>query len=198
MARTIDIVETAVKDHAENSGGGTFSVLPAGEYEFTVKDVKEGPAAKSGANASKSILNAQLRIVDDAPVGKGRVFFKRVPLFQAWAPSEKSPQGATAHDHFQFYEGLGYDVSKGILPDDKELLGKRITGKLVVKKADDFHDEPYNEVTSLWASKSKGKPSAVADIAGDVWATPAAAAPATDAWAPAPADVQYAQSGKAF
>ena len=197
MARTIEVVETAVKDHAENAGG-SYAVLPAGEYEFTVKKTEEGPAAKSGANASKSILNTQLRIVDDAPVGKGRVFFKRIPLFQQWAPSQKSPLGATAHDHFQFYEGLGYDVSKGVLPDDKELLGKRITGKLIVKQADEWHDEPYNEVTSLWASKGGKAISAAQAIAGDVWATPAAAAPATDVWAPAPADVQYAQSGKAF
>ncbi|QIK61783.1 hypothetical protein G7068_00085 [Leucobacter viscericola] len=72
----------------------------------------------------------QLRVIDGAPVGAGRILFAMVPLFQRWAPTQKNPAGAVASDFFNFFLAVGatkeaVTTGKG-LPLLEELGGTRL------------------------------------------------------------------------
>ena len=70
------------------------------------------------------------------------------------------------------------------MPDDRELLGKRLAGKVVIKPADEYNDGPYNEVSSVFESKTQAPVAGQREIAADPWG---ASAPAAAQVAPAAA-----------
>lgn len=134
----------------------SFGLLPAGPYEFTIREAEVIPFAKSGKYESHKCLNLQLRIIDGSPVGAGRIVFKRIPLFMRWLPTAKNPQGAVISDYFDFFLALGVskeDVAAGKLPALEELGGKRIGGRIKVNEPDDYNDEKWNEFVAPRAPK---------------------------------------------
>jgi len=187
MPRQIETDESALKTYAESSND--FEPLPEGDYEFTIKAVEEVKYANEGPNA-RPALNVQLRIIEGSPVGAKRVVFLRVPLFQKFAATGKGkyPDGSPAFLHFQFYDVLGFDVKNGILPDDRDLLGKRIGGHIIQRE---WKGKVNNEVK--YVRKPKGiTPGAVAEIAGDVWASEPAVETSEDVWGTSSPSLQAA------
>lgn len=82
-------------------------------------------------NNGITALNVRFRIADGQE-GAGRNIFQSVPLATAFA------SGNTAHQFFNFFRALGYDLapnSQFALPDDREMLGKPVT--LVLGVEDD-------------------------------------------------------------
>jgi len=160
-----------------------FAPLPKGNYEVTIAK-GEVKLYEKGAYQGKRYINLQLRVIDSAPVGKGRVVFAKVPLFSNWKPSAKYPDGYPTN-YAEFFLALGVsdeqvDAGRG-LPGPQEFGGKRLSVYVTVRPADDYNDSDYNEVSRISAPKG-GTPSAVAEVAGgDVWGT-------ADAPAPAPAE----------
>lgn len=180
MGLFVETDENISSDDIRTSG--SFEALPTGDYEVTVKDAKVQPYSKKPEWAGKQALNVQLRVIDGAPVGKGRVFFFNVPLFQSHPKfkTEKNPSGA-ARTYFDFFNAIGVakeNVDAGNLPDIRDFLGKRLSAHLIVKPADQWHDADYNEVR--WVNESKGAPAGTAIAQDDPWAP---SAPADDPWA---------------
>lgn len=135
----------------------SYGLLPAGRYQATIKAAEVVPFAKSGRYEGKNALSVQLRIIDGSPVGAGRVFFVRVPLFQRFLPTDKNPQGAIASLYFNFFLALGVskeDVAKGKLPSLEELGGKRVGFQMKVQEPDQWHDDKWNEVANVFAPQA--------------------------------------------
>lgn len=178
-------VQTGAVQAAKEAG-----LLPKGPYEVTIREAKVEKYGDKSKNAGKRYLNLQLRVVDGAPVGAGRIVFATVPLFSNWAPSAKYPDGYPTN-YAEFFLALGVpeavvEAGKG-LPGLDEIKGKRLSVYVSVRPADDFNDSDYNSVGRI--SKPKGgTPSAVAEVAGgDVWGTPEAPTQAAaDPWLATP------------
>lgn len=182
MSLDAEVQSGAVKAAKESNN---FAPLPKGNYDVTI--VKgEVKVYEKGTYKDKRYLNLQLKVVDNAPVGKGRIVFAKVPLFSNWAPSAKYPDGYPTN-YAEFFLAIGVpeeqvEAGRG-LPGPSEFGGKRLSVYVNVRPADDFNDSEYNEVGRISAPKA-GTPSAVAEVAGgDVWGTaqnptPAPAEPA--------------------
>lgn len=200
---TIIRTDANATDLLKESQSRSFEALPAGRYEGTVAKVEVVDFAKSGRyhDGGFKALNVQLRVIDGAPVGAGRVFFLRVPLFQRFLPTEKNPKGAVAQTYFDFFLHMGFsaeDVAGGKVPlDQASLGGKRIGFTLKVNPADEYNSEPYNEVTYVNAPKDlPGAPAQGASAVGNAFAPKVEDSP----WgSPAPASdeqLQAAAEGK--
>lgn len=189
------------------------TILPSGKDS---PDIVIRPAAKQGANASKSAIHGRFRI-SDGQKGAGRNIFADIPLFRKWAPTGqgKYPDGTPAFLFFQFFRALGYDVDgpSFTVPEGKDLLGRSIELVLGIEKKEGF--EPKNIVKFInkvdaqavaalgsASSTTNTAPAAAGDIWGKSESAPVAQAPAqtADIWGkPAPqafvpdaADVAYA------
>lgn len=197
MTLDLDITQEDVK--AAEAAQNSFALLPKGTYHGTISKAELKTYGK-GNYEGKRYLNLTLRIAENSEVGAKRTFFYKVPLFGRWAPSAKHPAGYPTN-FLDFYLAVGVAkekiaLGKG-LPGPDELQGKAISFYLTVKEADDYHDSQWNDVSGV--SEFKGTtPSAVSEIAGDVWNTPAPAAPAEDVWAStAPTDPSLAAAAAA-
>jgi hypothetical protein len=191
MSLNLDTQITEDDIKAAEAASSSFALVPKGTYHGTISKA-EVKTYEKGNYAGKHYLNITLRIAENSEVGAKRTFFYKVPLFGRWNPSAKHPAGYPTKAVIALGKGL---------PGPAEIQGKPISFYLTVKDADDYHTEQWNDVSSVSAFKGS-TPSAVKDIAGDVWNTPAAAAPAGDVWATtAPADpalAAAAASGKTY
>jgi hypothetical protein len=156
----VDANASEALKEAQSGGDGKFPPLPKGEYQATIVPLKkDGDRMEvvdfggTGANAKKKVLRVAVKISDDSPTGKGRIFFVRVPMFSRYAPNEKHPQGAPARGYFDFF-GKGLGVSDealtsgnlGIGPD--QILGKPINIVLSEPQLpDDYNPLGFNEVS---------------------------------------------------
>jgi hypothetical protein len=156
---SVDPNAQAALDEARSGGDGKFPPLPRGEYRATVVPIKKdgsvrvepGKYAKTGPNAGKDVVRVAVKINDDSPTGKGRIFFIRVPLFSRFAPNEKNPQGAPARMYFDFWGALGVSDEAltsgnlGIGPD--QMMGKGINIVLGDPQVpDSYNPLGFNEV----------------------------------------------------
>lgn len=154
-----DVDQNAAEAFKESQGGsGKFPPLPKGEYRGTIVPLKKDGArvevtdfGGTGANSKKKVLRVAVRINDDSPTGKGRIYFARVPMFSRFAPTEKNPQGAPARNYFGFFGALGVSEEAltsgnlGIGPD--QILGKPINFTLGEPQVPDQYNElGYNEI----------------------------------------------------
>jgi hypothetical protein len=179
MSLNLDTQITEDDIKAAEAASSSFALVPKGTYHGTISKA-EVKTYEKGNYAGKHYLNITLRIAENSEVGAKRTFFYKVPLFGRWNPSAKHPAGYPTN-LVDFFTALGVEkaviaLGKG-LPGPAEIQGKPISFYLTVKDADDYHTEQWNDVSSVSAFKGS-TPSAVKDIAGDVWNTPAAAAPA--------------------
>lgn len=200
MSLDLDIQITEDDIKAAEEAGNSFALLPKNTYHGTISKA-ELKTYEKGDYKGRHYLNVTLRISENSEVGAKRTFFYKVPLFGRWNPSQKHPAGYPT-GLFEFYTALGVEkaviaLGKG-LPGPAEIQGKPISFYLTVKGADgEYHKEPWNDVSSVSAFKGS-TPSAVQEIAGDVWNTPAPAAPAADVWSTsAPADPSLAAAAAA-
>jgi len=142
MARNLDFSGENVSTES-NTG---FAPLPAGKYEATVFDVKDGTYGEKSANSGRPNLKVQFRI-SDGQKGANRRVFETVPLFSEWA------SGSDAFGFFRFFAAVqgksesefrkevAANPKKVSLPDNKQLLGKAVTLDITV----DNDDYAYNK-----------------------------------------------------
>lgn len=199
MSLDLDTQITEDDIKAAEAASNSFALIPKGTYHGTISKA-EVKTYEKGNYAGKHYLNLTLRIAENSEVGAKRTFFYKVPLFGRWNPSAKHPAGYPTN-LVDFFTAIGVEkaviaLGKG-LPGPAEIQGKPISFYLTVKEADDYHDSEWNDVSSVSAFKGT-TPSAVSQIAGDVWNTPAPAAPAGDVWAStAPTDPSLAAAAAA-
>lgn len=139
---TIDLTGQQVL--SERSGG--FAPIPADTYNGFIYDIEQKEFT-SEANAGKPYFNIQLRISDGEY--SGRVLFAMVPLFTAWGPTAKNPEGSDAFTFYDFFGPMLGLSSKEFrekvaeaatskkkhiaLPSPHDLMGREIAFKVVVK-----------------------------------------------------------------
>lgn len=131
-----------------DDGGGSFSVLPEGEYLVSVYDVKDIEYARQGGNAGRPGINVQFRLVDGRPHANRRLF-DRVPMFATFAPKNGEEKGKQAFRFFQFWSAI-LDEKRGdfatrfkaheekngpgsgfdLLLENSDLLGKQVIVKV--------------------------------------------------------------------
>ena len=150
MSRTVTYDQAVVTEAAKSS----FGVIPAGTYVLQVESVERRQASNdtSSLNNKLQVLNIRFSIVGGP--SNGRTLFARVPDFPRWSPSIKSPAGAVAQDHFKFFEAVGVkfvDAAGQVLPsvtfpDDRELNGKKVGGRIKISPANAYNAEPFNEI----------------------------------------------------
>lgn len=205
MSRHVAGDATAAQQAAEATRGNT--PIPAGNYLARILPkkgttfIEERPAAKQGANASKTVLNVRLEILPDQPSGKRQVF-KEVPLFQRWAPNgrpdSKYPDGAPAFDYFDFFgKALGHPVGNpagDTLPDDNQIIGQVVGVRVSYRKNPKSPNGEDQQVSFYPASEHVATPEAAsaASVAGaPAWTPPVQVAQAAQApaWNP-PAQAQ--------
>lgn len=147
-----------------DDGGGSFSVLPEGEYLVSVYDVKDIDYAKRGGNAGRPAINVQFRLVDGRPHANRRLF-DRVPMFATFAPKEGKEKGSQAFRFFQFWSAvLGIKRSEfekqyksleaegkdpfDLLLENSDLLGKQVVVK-VGHEQSEYHFNKAREAGDL-------------------------------------------------
>lgn len=150
MARKIGV---GGKDISTDTGG-SFAPLPAGRYEATIFQVKEGKYT-TVKNKDLPNLNVQYRI-SDGQKGANRRLFDLVPLSPTWK------DGKDAFRFFQFGAAVTGVTEKAFrekakelaadkkgtieIPEDSDLLGKGVT--LTIKVVDD--DYAFEKEHSKW------------------------------------------------
>lgn len=146
-----------------STGGGEYSVIPAGSYNATIYEVKQ-ETVKSGPNEGKPRFNVQFRISDGQY--ENRRVFGYVALYKAgdyWKTQS-------------FFSALGYDLSAGTftVPSPADLQGKPIGVRVKVGK--DQNGDDRNEVAGF------DKPTAGSDgLLGSIGAVPVSSP--SDVWA---------------
>lgn len=151
----VDTNAAAAAEESSNRGSDGFPPLPQGKYQaFVEKFIEVQPFTKDerSGNFGKQAARFQLKIVSDSPIGAGRVYFLRVPLFTRYAPSQKSPEGAPAGMYFDFFgevAGATRDqLIAGQVPSPTEIGGKRLTITLSAPiKPDAYNPKGSNEVS---------------------------------------------------
>jgi hypothetical protein len=132
-------------------------LIPAGTRQATVYNA-EVEQYENGNNKGRPKLRLQFKIAEGEP-DAGRVLFHDFGLFPAWAPTDKSPEGAYNFAFFQFYSAiLGKEEKefheevkaaksgkgKLTLPDLHELLGKQVTVKVGIE----FNEYRFNKAVA--------------------------------------------------
>lgn len=147
----IDQQAAAAAEEAAAGGNGSFPPLPAGKYQAFVNGI-EGVQdfGGTGDNAKKKVVKLKLKINDQSPTGKSRIFFVRVPLFSRYAPNAKHPQGAPAKAFWDFWEkamGVSRDHILSGQPMPSNIGGKPLTITLGAPLVpDNYNPLGYNEV----------------------------------------------------
>lgn len=102
----------AALDEARAGGNGKFPPLLKGEYPAHIVPLSKDAGKDrvevvdfggNGPNSKKKVLRIAVKLDDGIPLGAGRVFFARIPLFSRYAPNEKNPGGAPARAYFDFW-----------------------------------------------------------------------------------------------
>lgn len=124
----------------------SYGVLPDNtKVQVTILPTNKGgnaivkrPYAKQGANAALTALAVRVSI-DDGQKGAKRNLFQDVAL------SRKFASGAANYTFASFFRSLGYDIDgpSFTVPDDRELIGKKLE---VVIGVDESGDEPRNTI----------------------------------------------------
>lgn len=134
----VDQNAQAALDEARAGGNGKFPPLLKGEYPAHIVPLKTDGSNRievakfggDGPNSQKNVLRIAVKLDAGIPLGAGRVFFGRVPLFSRYAPTTKNPAGAPARAYFDFWgKVMG-------LPDEQLLSGQlNVTPEQILARA---------------------------------------------------------------
>lgn len=134
----VDQNAQAALDEARSGGNGKFPPLLKGEYPAHIVPLKTDGSNRievakfggDGPNGQKNVLRIAVKLDAGIPLGAGRVFFGRVPLFSRYAPTQKNPAGAPARAYFDFWgKVMG-------LPDEQLLSGQlNVTPEQILARA---------------------------------------------------------------
>lgn len=169
----VDPNAQAALEEANSGGNGKFPPLLKGEYPAHIVPLSKDASKQrvevvdfggTGPNGKKKVLRVAVKLDDGIPLGAGRVFFIRVPLFTRYAPNEKNPQGAPARMYFDFWGkalGIPNDAltsgNLGVGPDF--VLGKALNVVLSEPTPpDNFNPLGSNEVSFVNAAAPVNSP----------------------------------------
>jgi len=156
------------QDLPEDTGGGDFTPLPAGDYNVTIEDA-EIKQTKSGTG---QYINLKLHV--DGPTHAGRLLFGALNIKNDSSQAEQIGRGQLG----SILRALGIES----LEDTDQLIGGPLNVKVVIKPA----SGQYKEGNEIKSYKAQGGAPSAAPRAAPVAAKPApAAAPAKAAppWA---------------
>lgn len=141
--------------------------IPLGWYNVGITDVELSDYREGSPYFGNKQLTLSVKVLSGEQKGR-EVRYVRVPLFQRFNPTAKSPKG-TATAFYAFFKALGFIKEVGgkeklVLKDYNQLFGKELQAKIGLTKPDD-DGRVFNQITPF-AGSWKPKAEEVEDEGG--------------------------------